>query len=123
MTYTCQRPQCGHTWTTRIDHKPVRCPRCSSTTWSKPRKEPSGKSKHIGQHGHDCQICVGVNTREAIEWTAHQLNIPFEQARIMRAAPDLLAALEEIERRSVGESTIALQEIAQRAIAQAKETK
>ena len=55
----------------------------------------SGKSKHIGQHGHDCQICVGVNTREAIEWTAHQLNIPFEQARIMRAAPDLLAALEE----------------------------
>ena len=56
----------------------------------------SGKSKHIGQHGHDCQICVNVNTHEAIEWTAHQLNIPFEQARIMRAAPVLLAALEKI---------------------------
>jgi len=31
----CKR--CGHTWTTRIDHKPVRCPRCSSTTWDKRR--------------------------------------------------------------------------------------
>jgi len=36
MTLTCQR--CGHTWITRIDHKPVRCPRCSSTTWDKPRR-------------------------------------------------------------------------------------
>ena len=25
--------RCQHTWKGRINRKPVRCPRCSSTTW------------------------------------------------------------------------------------------
>lgn len=33
---TCQH--CGHTWHPRIDTKPVRCPKCSSTTWDASRR-------------------------------------------------------------------------------------
>ena len=35
----CQR--CGHAWLPRISTPPVRCPRCSSVAWDKPRKGES----------------------------------------------------------------------------------
>ncbi len=31
--------KCGHKWLPRIKEKPVQCPKCKRTDWSKPRKE------------------------------------------------------------------------------------
>jgi len=36
-TLTCLR--CGASWTPRTPQPPVKCPRCTSPYWSKPRKE------------------------------------------------------------------------------------
>ena len=36
LKHTCQH--CGHTWTPRVMHRPVRCPKCFNTAWDKPRE-------------------------------------------------------------------------------------
>lgn len=44
--YACQCMQCGHTWQTRDDALPDRCPvkRCRSTLWNgPPRLRPFGR--------------------------------------------------------------------------------
>lgn len=35
--YTCLR--CGHQWVGRLPRPPVRCPRCQSPYWDRPRQE------------------------------------------------------------------------------------
>jgi hypothetical protein len=39
--YTCQRPQCGHSWLPRHPDDPVpgTCPKCKSAYWARPRDE------------------------------------------------------------------------------------
>lgn len=39
--YQCER--CQHVWAGREDRKPVRCPKCTSPYWDKPRKEEIAK--------------------------------------------------------------------------------
>ena len=34
-SYKCLR--CSHIWEPRTDRKPIRCPKCSSTVWDKPK--------------------------------------------------------------------------------------
>jgi len=50
-----------------------------------------------------------------------QMRLKLEETEAANA--NLLAALKEIERRSIGDSTITLQEIAQRAVARAEEVR
>lgn len=39
-TLTCQR--CNHTWIPRKEH-PIKCPKCLSPYWNKPRKKEMKK--------------------------------------------------------------------------------
>ena len=32
---TCKR--CNHVWARRVPHKPIRCPKCTSPYWNKPK--------------------------------------------------------------------------------------
>jgi len=36
--YECLR--CGHRWIGRLETKPVRCPRCQSPYYDRPRQQP-----------------------------------------------------------------------------------
>ena len=33
--WTCNRPQCGHSWTPRKPEKPIVCPKCKSPYWDR----------------------------------------------------------------------------------------
>lgn len=43
----CLCERCEHTWISRVDGKPVVCPKCKSPYWDVPKK--NGQKKEVGE--------------------------------------------------------------------------
>ena len=67
MTYTCRH--CNHTWQSRIDRLPVRCPACQSTRWNGPRTQTASNGTN-GVNQELLERCKSVSAELVTEGKA-----------------------------------------------------